>query len=237
MSKSCMFFMPILILLQGAVYLWLSIWGLVLRECSQQITDIAKQPFQYVMDLIYFYDDACGQPAVLVPGNTAAISMNLTDTAEPTETRTFIFLICYVIISTLWILTSLWSMLTSLCSAHRNLKLLSFGSWFTVVLAGSVLDAVATGYHIHNLVHTTSANKTFEYLGITTTSSTMDYIRSFDEYFVAPSIVMAGVSSRIILIWLLNISGSSSCLSIVLNSPKEPLTTTSANGTTTVNQI
>ncbi|KAI8123333.1 hypothetical protein CVS40_6117 [Lucilia cuprina] len=216
MSKSCMFFMPILILLQGAVYLWLSIWGLVLRECSQQITDIAKQPFQYVMDLIYFYDDACGQPAVLVPGNTVAISMNLTDTAEPTETRTFIFLICYVIISTMWILTSLWSMLTSLCSAHRNLKLLSFGSWFTVVLAGSVLDAVATGYHIHNLVHTTSANKTFQYLGITTTSSAMDYIRSFDEYFVAPSIVMACVSSRIILIWLLNLSGASNCMLIVL---------------------
>lgn len=81
--------------------------------------------------------------------------MNLTDTAEPTENRTFIFLICYLIISTLWILTSLWSILTALCFSDRNLKLLSFGSWFTVVLVGCVLDAVATGYHIHNLVHTT----------------------------------------------------------------------------------
>lgn len=77
MSKGCwLFFMPLIILVrklrhiisllnliklilnfkvQGGVYLWLSIWGLILRECDQQITDIAKQPFQYVMDLIYFY--------------------------------------------------------------------------------------------------------------------------------------------------------------------------------------
>ncbi|KAM7355821.1 uncharacterized protein ACRADG_001767 isoform 2-T2 [Cochliomyia hominivorax] len=182
------------------------------------------------MDLIYFYDNACGKPGVLIPGNKSPTFMNLTSLAEPTENRTFIFLICYVIISTLWILTSLWSLLTSLCFAHRNIKLISFGSCFIMVLLGCVLDAVATGYHIHNLVHTTSASKTFEFLGITTTTSVMDYIRGFDEYFVAPSIVMACISSRIVLIWIFNLSGSSNCLSVILNSPKEPVTATSANG-------
>lgn len=158
--------------LQGVLYLWLSIWGLVLRECSQQITDIAKQPFQYIMDLIYFYgksfskatkiftwtvlsDEACGNRALLIPMNGTPTLLNFTSSADTVENRTFIFLICYVIISTMWILTSLWSVMTHFCRAHKTLRILSFGTWFAVVLAGSILDAVATGYHVYNLVHTT----------------------------------------------------------------------------------
>ncbi|TMW50658.1 hypothetical protein DOY81_004275 [Sarcophaga bullata] len=206
MGYCWIFFMPVLILIEGALYLWLSIWGLVLRECDQAITHIAKQPFSYIMDLIYFYDNACGPPQIYTSA-TGLVTMNLTDSAEPTSNRNFIFLICYVIISTLWILTSIWCLLTCFCCGHRGVKLLSYGSWFAVVFAGCILDAVATGFNIYNMVNTTSAAKTFEFLGIIPSDAVLEFVKNYDAYFLAPSLVMACISSRIVLIWLLNLSG------------------------------
>ncbi|KAM7358501.1 uncharacterized protein ACRADG_003452 isoform 1-T8 [Cochliomyia hominivorax] len=214
-AKCFIFFMAAVILLQGALYLGLSIWGITLRQCSKEATDISKKPFQFAMDLIYFMNKNCGNPSVTVPGNTESVSLDVNfNQAAQIENRTFILLITYAVISALWIVTSL-AVISTLCGRiTRTVNGLCFWPWFLVIMAGCILDVVATGYNIHDIINTTTVEKTFEYLGIATNENILQVLSDFDAYFITPAVVMTCISSRVILIWLLNIIGSSFCLSL-----------------------
>ncbi|XP_023309405.1 uncharacterized protein LOC111691016 [Lucilia cuprina] len=214
-AKCFIFFMAVVILLQGAVYLGLSIWGITLRQCSKETTDISSKPFQFAMDLIYFMNEDCGSPSVTVSDLPQPITLDVDfNKAEPVENRTFIFMITYAVISTLWVVTSL-TIITTLCGpVTKTINGLCFWPWFLVIMAGCILDVVATGYHIHDIINTTSVEKTFKYLSIGADEKVIDVLSNFDAYFITPAVVMTCISSRVILIWLLNIFGSSFCLSL-----------------------
>uniref|UniRef100_A0A1L8EIE5 Uncharacterized protein n=2 Tax=Haematobia irritans TaxID=7368 RepID=A0A1L8EIE5_HAEIR len=237
-AKCFVLFMAIIILIQGCVYLGLSIWGITLKECSKETTNIEQKPFKFATDLIYFLNEDCGDPAVTISGieQSSVIFVNWGDSDNVTN-REYIFMIVYAVISGLWIITSLL-VLTTICGPVTNMvRGLCFWPWFLVIIAGSILDAVATGYHIHDIVHTTTLDKTFDYLGLSTSADAMNILRNFDVYFVTPSIVLTCISCRIVLIWLLNIFGSSFCLSLSSALAKRNTSTkssvTSANTTST----
>lgn len=101
-------------------------------------------------------DEDCGEPAITAPGlnQDLTIYVNWGESDEVTN-RTYIFMIVYAAISALWIVTSLL-VITTICGpVTKVVRGLCFWPWFLVIIAGSVLDAVATGYHIHDIVHTT----------------------------------------------------------------------------------
>ncbi|EDW30170.1 GL22465 [Drosophila persimilis] len=52
-AKCFILFMAIVILLQGVVYLGLSIWGVTFRECHD-VEEFGSNPFKFAMELIYF---------------------------------------------------------------------------------------------------------------------------------------------------------------------------------------
>ncbi|XP_073839300.1 uncharacterized protein isoform X2 [Musca autumnalis] len=200
---------------QGCVYLGLSIWGITLRECSKETTDVTEQPLKFAMDLIYFLDENCGDPSITVPttDESLTIHVNWGDSDDVTN-RTYIFMIAYAAVSALWIVTSLL-VITTICGPVTTVvKALCFWPWFLVIIAGSILDAVATGYNIHDIVHTTTVENTFDYLHLSTSEAAMAILKPFTAYFVTPSVIMTCITSRIVLIWLLNIFGSSFCLSL-----------------------
>lgn len=214
-AKCFILFMAVVILLQGAAYLGISIWGITLRECSQEATDVSSNPFKFAMDLVYFLDKQCGDPSVTIAGAPESVTLNVDwNSSEPVGNRTFIFMICYAAISGLWIITSLTVIATICGTVTKTVYALCFWPWFLVIIAGSILDAVATGYHVHDILHTTSVEKTFEYLSISTSEIVMDILRNFSAYFITPAVVMTCISSRVVLVWFLNIFGSSFCLSL-----------------------
>ncbi|XP_061393286.1 uncharacterized protein LOC133328754 [Musca vetustissima] len=214
-AKCFILFMALIILLQGCLYLGLSVWGITLRECSKETTDVSAAPLKFATDLIYFLNEDCGNPSITTPSveESLTIHVNWGESDEVTN-RTFIFMIAYAAISALWIVTSLL-VITTICGPVTTVvKALCFWPWFLVIIAGSILDAVATGYHVHDIVHTTSVENTFTYLGLSTAEAAMNILKPFSTYFVTPSIIMTCITSRIVLIWLLNIFGSSFCLSL-----------------------
>ncbi|XP_013115162.1 uncharacterized protein LOC106092783 [Stomoxys calcitrans] len=237
-AKCFILFMALIILLQGCVYLGLSIWGIAFRECSKSTTDLSQESFKFATYLIYFLTEDCGYPEVTNPllNDPSVIHVNWED-SEVVTNREFIFMIVYAAISALWIVTSLL-VITTICGpVTKIVRGLCFWPWFLVIIAGSILDVVATGFHIHDIVHTTSVENTFEYLGLSAAPGIMDMLENFDAYFVTPAVVMTCISSRIVLIWLLNIFGSSFCLSLSSALAKRNTSTkssvTSANTTST----
>lgn len=216
-AKCFISFMAIVILLQGCVYLALSIYGITQESCqNEETTDITKNPFEFVMRLIYFQRENCGNPKVSATGlsNEVVIEMIWSKSFAITN-RTYIFLITYAVVSALWIVTSLL-VLASICGRVTNfVAAISFWPWFLFVIGGSVLDGVATGYFICDIIHTTTVNDAFTYIGADTTNAAlMSIMEKFDAYFITPAVVMACLSSRVVLIWLLNIFGTGFCLSL-----------------------
>ncbi|XP_069966966.1 uncharacterized protein [Bactrocera oleae] len=158
----------------------------------------------------------CGNPKVSAPGlsNEVVIEMVWSKSFAITN-RTYIFLITYAAVSALWIVTSLL-VLASICGRVTNLvAAISFWPWFLIVIGGSILDGVATGYYICDVINTTTVSDAFTYIGANTTNGDlMNFLESYDAYFITPALVMTCLSSRVVLIWLLNIFGTGFCLSL-----------------------
>ncbi|XP_017071647.1 uncharacterized protein LOC108108203 [Drosophila eugracilis] len=215
-SKCFILFMAIVILAQGVIYLGLSIWGITFRECPDGVTDFSINPFKYAMELIYFAEEECGDPVLKVNDNQIDLTMDWTISYAITN-REFIFMITYAVISGLWVATSTL-VITTLC--NRTTKLISgvvYWPWFLSVLAGSILDVVASVYHGLDISHTTSIEAAFTYIGVKNTDFTSNIwsvLEQFGVYFSTPSIVLLCLTSRVAIIWLLNIIGVSFCLSL-----------------------
>ncbi|XP_001354285.4 uncharacterized protein LOC6599502 [Drosophila persimilis] len=219
-AKCFILFMAIVILLQGVVYLGLSIWGVTFRECHD-VEEFGSNPFKFAMELIYFSEKECGSPEIMMNGQKATLEMDWEKSYAVTH-REYIFMITYAVVSGLWIATSLLIIFT-LCS--RTTKLIAgaaYWPWFLSVMAGSILDVVASVYHGIDLSHTTSLRDALDYIGAyvdpDSQQTVLDQIylllEPFGVYFSTPSILLLCLSCRVVLIWLLNIIGASFCLSI-----------------------
>ncbi|CAD7004914.1 unnamed protein product [Ceratitis capitata] len=216
-AKCFISFMALVILLQGCVYLALAIYGITQESCHNNgVSDITENPFEFIMRLIYFQKESCGNPKVTAQDlpNEIVVDMNWSKSFAITN-RTFIFLITYAAVSALWIATSVL-VLASICGrVTRFVAAISFWPWFLIVIGGSILDGVATGYFVDDIIHTTTASDTFGYIGADTTNTElMSVLEKFDAYFITPAVVMVCLSSRLVLIWLLNIFGTGFCLSL-----------------------
>ncbi|XP_016991709.1 uncharacterized protein LOC108053527 [Drosophila rhopaloa] len=215
-SKCFILFMAIVILVQGVAYLGLSIWGITFRECPDGVTDFSENPFKYAMELIYFTEQECGDPVLKVNQIQVDLNMDWAKSFAITN-REFIFMITYAVVSGLWVATSVL-VITTLC--NRTTKLISgvvYWPWFLSVLAGSILDVVASVYHGIDLTHTTSMQEALNYIGVKytdTASEVWSVMEPFGVYFSTPSILLLCLTTRVAIIWLLNIIGVSFCLSL-----------------------
>lgn len=213
-GKCFILFMAIVILAQGVIYLGLSLWGITFRECHDA-SPFESNPFKFAMELIYFSEKECGDPSLIVSDQVLVLTMDWDKSYEITH-REYIFMISYAVVSGLWIASSVLIILT-LCS--RTTKLISgalYWPWFLAVLAGSILDVVASVYHGLDLSHTTSLDDAFNYIGVVDNSESPFWIllQNLGVYFSTPAIVMLCLTSRVAIVWLLNIIGVSFCLSL-----------------------
>ncbi|XP_053955563.1 uncharacterized protein LOC128861450 [Anastrepha ludens] len=216
-AKCFISFMALVILLQGCIYLALSIYGITQESCQNEgASDISKNPLGFVMRLIYFQRESCGNPNVTVSGLSEEIEIQMVWSKSFAITnRLYIFLITYAAVSALWIVTSLL-VLASICGpVTKFVAAISFWPWFSIVIGGCILDGVATGYHISDVIHTTTVDDTFTYIGADKSNTDlMTILENFGAYFITPAVVMTCLSSRLVLIWLLNIFGTGFCLSL-----------------------
>ncbi|XP_062128960.1 uncharacterized protein LOC133840851 [Drosophila sulfurigaster albostrigata] len=214
-AKCFMLFMAVVILAQGVVYLGLAIWGITLKDC-QTTTDIAKDPFKFAMDLIYFVDEDCGQPELEFSGYTFELTMDWTKSFAVTN-REYIFMIVYAVISGLWIASSCLIILTLCFKTTKLISGMIYWPWFLSVLAGCILDVVATVYHGIDIGETLGLQETFDFIGATVSGMPNEVwtsLETFGVYFSTPAVVMTCISSRVVLIWLLNLIGGMFCLSL-----------------------
>ncbi|XP_055845646.1 uncharacterized protein LOC129911761 [Episyrphus balteatus] len=230
-GKCFIIFMAVVILAQGVVYLGLAIQGIKMHNCSGENSDPVGKTFEFILNLIYFSSQDCGEPILHVPEsitipdipNGPQISRDFKleidfKKANILSDREYIFLIGYAVISALWVITSFLVLVTICCTLTKLVALVCFWPWLISVLLGSILDAVATGFHIKDILQTKSAKSTFEYVGVINIDEVLDYfkdyLKDYDIFFMIPAVVFACITSRIVLIWLLNIFGSIFCMSL-----------------------
>ncbi|XP_064539795.1 uncharacterized protein LOC135429431 [Drosophila montana] len=214
-AKCFMLFMAVVILVQGLVYLGLAIWGITLQDC-QATTDIANEPFKFAMDLIYFVQEDCGSPAIDFQGSTFDLTMDWSKSYEVTH-REFIFMVTYAVVSGLWVASSVLIILTLCCATTKLISGAIYWPWFLSVLAGCILDVVATVYHALDITKTMSLQDAFDFVGVTSddlSTQLMAALETFGVYFSTPAILLTCISCRVVLIWLLNLIGGIFCLSL-----------------------
>ncbi|EDV96688.1 uncharacterized protein LOC6558809 [Drosophila grimshawi] len=214
-AKCFMLFMAVVILVQGLVYLGLSIWGITLRNC-QTTSDIASDPFKFAMDIIYFVEERCGDPTIEMRDTTYQLEMDWSKSFEVTN-REYIFMICYAAVSGLWIASSTLIILTLCCATTKLISGIIYWPWFLSVLAGCILDVVATVYHGLDISHTLSLDDAFNFIGAAPVSmpeQIWSALETFGVYFSTPAVLLTCISCRVVLIWLLNLIGGIFCLSL-----------------------
>lgn len=125
-------------------------------ERSVYVSVLIKTKFLSLVTNVFKTDKDCGNPSVRLPGHSEPIPLDVNfNKAEVITTRTFIILVSYAVTSSLWVVASL-AVITTLCGPiTRTVTGLCFCPWFIIVMAGSILDAVATGFHIHDIMNTT----------------------------------------------------------------------------------
>ncbi|EDW17732.1 uncharacterized protein LOC6581528 [Drosophila mojavensis] len=219
-AKCFMLFMAIVILVQGLAYLGLSLWGITMQDC-QETTNIAADPFKFAMNLIYFVQEECGPPIIELSYDGVQGSYPLTmdwHQSYETKNREFIFMVTYAVVSGLWVAASALIILTLCCATTKLISGVIYWPWFLSVLAGCILDIVATVYHGMDISKTLTLNDAFEFVGATldptTPSEVVNYLDTFGVYFSTPAILMTCLSCRVVIIWLLNVIGGIFCLSL-----------------------
>lgn len=108
---------------------------------------------------MFFYswtDEDCGNPSVTVAGSQQSVTLEVDfSIANIIENRTYIILITYAVISALWVITSL-AIITTLCGrVTKTVNGLCFWPWFIFIMAGCILDVVATVFNVRDIIHTT----------------------------------------------------------------------------------
>lgn len=117
-------------------------------------------------------EEECGEPVLKVADEQFSLNIDW-QTSYAITNREFIFMITYAVISGVWVATSVL-VISELCKkpfsfynnsrstpatlCNRTTKLISgvvYWPWFLSVLAGSILDVVATVYHGIDISHTT----------------------------------------------------------------------------------
>ncbi|XP_037806499.1 uncharacterized protein LOC119600386 [Lucilia sericata] len=221
MNPQFISFLLTITLVQGFIYLGLSIWGLVMGKCSHDASHITNQATLFTMDLLYLQGKYCGNSNVSILGISKPVILNLDWTmAEYTKLRTFIVLILYTIISCLWIILSLACLSAVYKSNFKKPvnKCLS-ALWLLAILGGSIIDGIATAFYAYDIPYTTSAASTFQYLKITVDALTMAYLEEFDVYFTTPALIMTVLTCRVGILWFINIFGCGLCVAAMTRLP------------------
>ncbi|KAM8709194.1 hypothetical protein ACLKA7_016066 [Drosophila subpalustris] len=215
-AKCFILFMAVVILAQGLVYLGLSIWGIALENSCETTTNIVNEPFKFAMDLIYFLNKDCGPPSVEISENSIELNMDWDKSFAVTH-REYIFMITYAVISGLWVAASCLIIFTLCFTTTKLISGTVYWPWFLSVVAGSILDVVATVYHVLDITKTTTIQGAFNLVGAEygdIPSQIWEQMEPFGVYFSTPALVMTLISCRVVLIWLLNLIGGMFCLSL-----------------------
>lgn len=189
-------------LLQSAAYGSLALMGLFVHMCQLDMHGTRLSHFIYT---VYFRDDECyptnwtfliGQPVPVTP-----IMPDITEVAS----RTHIFSLVYFIVSIIWLVTSLMLLVgTCISCMGRCGYYLMFHPWIYATAMVVILDAVASGFFIWDLVESTSWSSFLNHLEVSNAASLPTIS---DEYILTiPSVIMLCTAARLLIFWVLNIA-------------------------------
>lgn len=188
-------------LIQGILYFVISLWALLIIQCRFQMTSTNLGTIMY---FIYFRNADCGEVVWSRLRPVMAEMPSVTFVAERTEG----IVIFYLALSGLWIITS---GLVIGGALKKTLDRRSFHMYFTpwaiMIIAGSVLDVIATAFHIFDICNTANAEDTLRFLEVENIWEILESVEGYYRNFNYPSIIFTCVSSRLVVIFLLNIFG------------------------------
>jgi len=195
-------FVGIWTIIQSIGFGSLAFMGLLAHTCQMTMNGTRLSHFIYA---VYFRDNEC-KPVnwTLLLGHVVPEEPIMPDVTQ-VASRTHIFAMAYFIISILWLVTSIM-LITGTCIACMGKcgYYMMFHPWIYITIANVILDAVACGFFIWDLVESMSWSSFLHHMEVENAS----VFPSFpDEYLLAiPSIIMLCVSARLLIFWVLNIA-------------------------------
>uniref|UniRef100_A0A1L8D9T8 Uncharacterized protein n=1 Tax=Nyssomyia neivai TaxID=330878 RepID=A0A1L8D9T8_9DIPT len=205
--RCLMVFMGFFALIQAIAFLVMGVFGILAHQCDIQMDG---SQLNYLIYLAYFRHAQCGEVnwsllGISLPPGVQVIQPDVTDVAV----RMQIFIKIYIVLSCVWIITSIMfiSGTISSCLSRSFLRFVCYAFAVTCLL-NFVFDLVATGFHIYDITWTTTLYDFLEFIQVENRDQLMQYLG--DVSIVAlpiPSVIMTVVSSRALLIAILNVTG------------------------------
>ncbi|KAJ6642468.1 hypothetical protein Bhyg_07419 [Pseudolycoriella hygida] len=189
--------------IQSVAYGSLAFMGLLAHTCQMSMNGSRLSHFLYT---VYFRDHNC-QPVnwAFLIGQTVPIEPIMPDITH-VASRTNIFALTYFVVSILWLVSSLMMIVGTCISCMGKCGYyLLFHPWIYITILNVILDAVATGFFIWDLVNSTVSWSSFLHHLEVSNASSLPNIS--DEYILAmPSVIMLCIAFRVLIFWILNIA-------------------------------
>ncbi|XP_069698772.1 uncharacterized protein [Periplaneta americana] len=220
-SRCVILFAGIWTLVQGVLWALLAILGISLYNCNIEVTYDKNDPASaaYWLYFVYFYNPECAKlpeefdflgdilenipDSVVYTTPAGGVWPESFDSAESTKS----IVISYTVLSLLWAVTSIILIVGGAIKVRSSL---AYIPWILVSAANIVLDIVAAIMFALQANQAQTLSGLWELIGM---DSIPDYggadytnlAGSLDGVTMIPSVVMALVSSRVGIIWLINV--------------------------------
>ncbi|XP_055688589.1 uncharacterized protein LOC129793064 [Lutzomyia longipalpis] len=205
--RCSMLFIGLFALIQAIAFLVMGIFGILAHQCDVQMD---TSQLNYLIYLTYFRHAQCGEVnwqllGIDLPPGVQVIKPDVSDVAL----RMQIFIKIYIVTSCLLIITSIMFIAgtSSSCLSRAFLRFFCY-AFAVTFLVNFVFDLVATGFHIYDITWTTTLYNFLEFIQVENRDQLMQYLG--DVSIVAlpiPSVIMTVVSSRGVLIAIMNFTG------------------------------
>jgi hypothetical protein len=197
-------------LIQSSAYLVASFLALQVYKCDFEMDG---DPISYIMYLTYFKHKQCGEivwSKLGLPTNITIQPSFKADSAEP-AIRTNTLAYYYLILSAVWMISSILLFVGSCSSCARNkcCHFICFQPWIFSCIGNIILDIVASYFYYTDINNTSSLLSFLNWLEITNAQDVRDEIEKNGDinqiYTSIPSIVMGLITSRLVLFFLFNV--------------------------------
>ncbi|XP_059614452.1 uncharacterized protein LOC132260397 [Phlebotomus argentipes] len=205
--RCLMLFTGLFALIQAIGFLIMGIYGILAHQCDVQMD---TSQLSYLIYLAYFRHAQCGEVnwsllGIDIPPGVQVIMPDVSDVAV----RMQIFIKIYIVLSCVWILTSIMFIAATSSSSFSRSFLRFFCVAFAITcLLNFVFDLISTGFHIYDITWTTTLMNFLEFIQVENRDQLLPYLQ--DVSIVAlpiPSVIMAVVSSRGVIIAIINFTG------------------------------
>ncbi|XP_024944277.1 uncharacterized protein LOC107271265 isoform X2 [Cephus cinctus] len=206
-SKSRAIFAGIFSLIQALIWCAIAILGILLYTCKISVTE--SSGLTYLFYLVYFYSGECGAVEIELQEDATTTRILWPTNGTAAALKTYMWIIVYLMLSLVWAISSLLFLIVTVAETRGAEGVKLRVPWLVTTAVFLILDVAGTIVYSVDISFTEDLQQLLEFVGLHHIDDTLGAYNSssiFGSITMGPSIIATLIFSRLIIIWVLNLT-------------------------------